>query len=253
MSYALRFGSYTLPVGFHPADDSLSRSVPSAKLPRAHGARVLTGYADGKVVEVRGGIIKGPFNRTDWRTRIDALKAALALGPANLYFETDRYYRDMQCRDFRLPFGETGYGRIATDISITFAGPHPHAFDTTSHVNSWSAPASGGTTPIVVAGGNAPAEPVWTVTVGGAGAQSIDLTITNNTTGDAMTLSGAVTGGDVITIDAVNKTVEIASVDKTSLFDGVFVTLDVGSNTIQYDSAAGSAAHVGTSWAERYR
>lgn len=253
MSYQLKYGSYVFPAGWYPADDSLIRSVPVAKLARTDGARVQTGRGNEKSVELRGGIIKGPFNRTDWRTRVDALKAACAPGTVDkLYFETDRYYRDMQVRELREPLVPTGYGRLWTDGSILLVGPDPRAVDTASHSDTWSGPTNGATHALATVGGNAYADAVVTVIVSGVGSQAIDFTITNNTTGEAFTLDGTVTGGDHIIVSAFDRTVTISGVDKISLFDGEFLTLNVGANTLQFDTTSGGASSIVTTWNERY-
>lgn len=234
------------------ADDGLDRTIPSMKLPRAHGARNLTAYANGKTVTVRGGIILGPLDRSAWRNRVDHFRWALARGPANLYFETDRYYRCMQAKLFDHPLPPTGYGRLALDISVTFEGPDPRAFDTTVHTDTWNSPADGGTRNITVAGGNAFVDPTFAIMVGGAGAQAINLAITNNTTAKYFTIVGSITGGSIVVVDCLEKTVEIGGVDMMSLFDGEFFGLELGINNIQHDTNSGSTSQIVTTWQERY-
>lgn len=250
MSVQLKFGSFVFPAEFHPADDSLAMAVPFVKLPRAHGARQLSGYAEGKVVEVRGGIIKGPMDNSAWRPRVDALKAALQ-GVHNLYFETDRYYRCMQLRDFRHPFQPTGYGRLALDISIQFVGPDPRAFDTTSNTDTWSGPVPA-STHYVVPGGNAFADPAISLVIGGAGVQVVDIRLTNNTQGKYFTISGTLNGGDIVVVDSLLKTVTVSGVDRMDLFEGEFFGLEAGSNQLQYDQTTGSISTISTVWQDRY-
>lgn len=250
MSYFLRFGDFYFAAGFYPAEDGISRVVPVAKLPRAHGARVLDGYADAKEVIIRGGIIKGPFDRSAWRTRVDALKAALS-GTHNLYFETDRYYRCMQAKEFRHPFIPTGYGRLGTDMEIRFVGPDPRAFDVDIQTDSWVS-AGDGAQRTIAPGGNAFADPIFYFTVGGAGSYVFDQVLTNTTTGASFRLRGSVTGGDVIVVDCLDKTVEKAGDDVIALFDGDFLSLELGNNVLQHDTDSGSAPLIITKWQRRY-
>jgi phage-related protein len=81
---------------------------------------------------------------------------------------------------------------------------------------------------------------------------TLACTVTNSTTGETFTLEGAVTGGDVIIVDSLEQTVTIGGTDKTSLFDGVFPTLAVGSNTIQVDYTSGTITNLSISHNARY-
>src|SRR5512142_2825041 len=100
MAYLLKLGDYTFPRGWYPAERTLGVSVPTAKLARTHGARLLTGYRGATRLVIRGGLL-GPSEpiggQSNLRTAVDALRSALMSGPSTLYFgESDRYYRNVQ-------------------------------------------------------------------------------------------------------------------------------------------------------------
>jgi len=249
VSYVLQFGSYVFPKGFYPAEEPLASQVSAAKLPRADGARVLTGLLEKKVLKVRGGLIHD--SGLSVRTKVDALKAALQGGPANLYFDSDRYWRQVQKESSSFGYESgTHYGRIVT-VEIDFVTGDPFVYEVAAQ-NVSQAIASSPTTVPVTAGGNAPALPQWSLTVGGVGAVTLAATVTNTTTGEAFTLAGAVSGGDVIVVDSLAETVKIGGVDKMSLFDGLFPKLAVGANSIQIAYTSGTISNFAADWNNRW-
>lgn len=240
MSYLLRYGTYTFPATFHPAAVPGSRVVGAEKLPRADGGRVSPSYLDTKRILVRGGLAQGPMDSSDLRARIDALRAALAAQPQNLYLWSDRYYRNVYVGEQPEDYEPTGFGRLAS-IEIEFVTGDPFQYSTTETTDTWSAIASTGETRAITPGGNAPALPKFAITVAGSGAKTLDWTIHNQTTDEAFTIAGTVTGGDVIDVDCLAQTVVVGAVDKMTLFDGRWPTLAAGvANTLEesYDGAA---------------
>jgi phage-related protein len=237
----LKFGSYTFPFGFRVSVDPASRVIPVQKLPMAHGARSITGYMDAKVITVQGQLYVGPMTLTDYRTRLDALRAALAAGPASLYLWSDRYYRNAQAQD-RTNYVATGFGRLG-DIDIEFTCPDPFQYAETLDSTTEAVSATGETFAVVTAG-NAPSVPVLAITAEGSGAKTIAWTITNQTTGESFTLTGSVTGGDVITVDCLNHAAAIGGTDRMDLFDGQWLTLAVGSNTLEETTGAATISQI---------
>lgn len=246
----LKFGSYAFPLGFRVEEDDNGLTIARAKLARADGARFLRGYRNEKRVVVRGGIYNGPFDSSDLRTRIDALRAALFGGPARLWLYDDRYYRCMQAETFPDHYVPTGFNRLA-DIEIAFSGPDPFQYSSATSTDTWNSPSSGGTR-ILTSNGNAYAWPTFTITVGGAGSQSIAYTLTNSTTGEAFTLTGTVAGGNVIVVNSLAKTVLIGTTDEMTLFDGIFPTLAAGGNTFTLTISTGSITSIVTTWQDRW-
>lgn len=255
MAYALKLigasgATYTFERTWHPADASVSNAVPVAKLPRTHGARVTFGYRQARRLVIQGGLLKGPIGGvTDFSTSIEALRAALQDAPFDLYFGEDGwYYTCCQCEDFREPYDGSSFGRLLAGGEIVMVAGDPFRYATQLNTDSWGSPA--GTRTITV-GGNAPAAPTFAIQIGGSGAVTLAMTLSNDTTNEELTLGGAVTGGDVIEVDTLAKTVEIASVDKRTLFDGPFPGLAVGANEIAIDVTSGTLTNITTTWRNR--
>ena len=250
----ITFGTYTFPAGFYPAAEPLSHVLPHAKQPRTDGGRTVRGSLDGKKLSVVGGFIKGPLgNSTNVNADLDTMKRnLLANAPASLYYgRADRYYRNVSLEgELGISYDPTGFGRIA-NVQVNFLAGDPFAYATSTNTDTWTVTSSGQTHGITT-GGTAYQQPTFSITVGGAGAQPITYTLTNTGTGKAFTLNGNVTGGDVIVVDTLNQTVTIAGVDKMSLFDGQWIELRVGTDTVQETYGATAITQIVTSWQDRY-
>ncbi len=252
MAYRLRFGTYDLPESLTYNSISFRSSVPSQKLPRAHGARVPRGYLAERRIEIRG-LLKREIGGDSLQTQIDALRAALMSGPATLHLPNERYLRDVQKDDGGQDrYDQTWPERIA-DISIDLITGDPFMYSDTE-VSDLTNAVGGSPTDVVIANaaGNAPALPELRLTVGGSGAIDLAATITNVTTGEAFTLAGAVSGGDVIKINSLDETVLIGSTDKTLLFDGLFPMLATGNNTIRVAYTSGTITNLDAYWRSRW-
>lgn len=254
MSYLLKLGDYTFANTWHIAADGREMIVGSAKLARNHGGRLLPGTLGPKRFMVRGGLFRElrSDSHTALRTALDSLYSELlADGPQTLYYgEDDRYYRCVQVERVNPTFTPTSFLRFA-EIEVEMIGPDPFRYSTTQTSDTWSAPSSGGTRSIT-AGGNAPALPKFTITVGGSGSQSVAFTLANNTTGESFTLQGTVSAGDVIVVDSLLKTVKIGSTNEIDLFDGQFPKLNVGANTLQVTISTSSITSIVTTFNARY-
>jgi len=251
MAYALKFGSYTFPTTFAPVSDPVDVSVPLSKIPRSDGDVASTGYRKGKVVQIDGGLTNGvgSYSETGVRTLIDAFRAGIA-GKQNLYFFDDRYYRNAQMTHAEFA-NEVGTFLKIQKVRLTFVAGDSYQYAVTPTVTARSISASGQTLS-VTAGGTADAIPVISLTVGGSGAKTLAATITNSTTGKAFTLAGACTGGDVIIVDCLNKTVTISGVDKTALFDGLFWSLANGANTVTVAYTTATITNLSVSAQDRW-
>jgi phage-related protein len=253
--YLHKFGALVLPMGIAPATDSLVNVVPHAKALRGTGARAITGTPDARSLVSRGALIKGPISTPGLvtiQTTLDSLVSALITNaPANLYFgRDDRYLRNVQVESLPQDTGVT-LGRIR-DIEIHWLAPDPFYYAVASTTDTWTVSASAQTRVLPVSNGTAVVQPTFNITVGGVGAQTIAYTITHNTTGQAFTLAGAVTGGNVIVVNTLAQTVTIGGVDKISLFDGLWMQLQPGANTIREDYTGATITQIVTSWQDRY-
>jgi phage-related protein len=247
MTYIPTFGSYALPVTLYPIQEPGEAGISVAKLARTTGARASTRLLTEKVIRLEGGLVESAG--ASLRTQIDALKAGLQ-GEQSLSFEADRLWRKAQMRDFEVNYEGTGYARFAR-VRLSFVTPDPYQYAASDTTNSRTITASGQTLNTTNAG-NAPAAPVLSLTVGGSGAVTLSCTVLNNTTGESFTLNGSVTGGEVILIDTLEQSITISGVDKTALFDGLFPSLEVGSNTFQVNYTAGTISNLSLSHKARW-
>jgi phage-related protein len=250
VTYQLRFGSYDLPSGITVAQVPMARRVPSANTPRYDGARTLTGQLDLKAFSLKGGIFwpLGSTDRTWLRGQLDTLKGALGGGPQNFTTDSDRYYRQCQSRAYTDDYEATGFNRLV-NISFEIVTGDPFSYETAAQ-SAARVLTIAGQTQAAVNAGNAPAAPSIALTVGSAG--TLAATITNQTTGDVFTLAGAVTFGDIITIDGLLQSVTRSGVDVMTLFDGQFPRLAVGSNTFLFAWTSSSFSHVTIAWNNRW-
>lgn len=251
MTYLLQFGSYQLPPTFYVSSAESNRIVPSAKLPRADGSRILVGYLDAKKITVRGAVVCASLSTgggAPVRTQLDSLKAALASGPANFTTATDRYWRNCQVSEYSDGYEATEFSRIAT-VQFTVLSPDPWSYEVATQTPSRAITASGQTL-AATNNGNAYAFPLFSVTVGATG--TLSATITNSTTGESFTLNGAVTAGDVFVIDCLNQSVTRAGIDVTAYFDGYFLRLLPGANTITVAYTSSTLTNLALNWNNRW-
>lgn len=250
MTYALAFGSYTIPNTITLQRVSMARNVPSAKTPRYDGARTLSGMLELKRFSLQGSLIR-QIGSTDvsWlRNQLDALKGALAVQGANFTVDSDRYWRQCYAEQYEDSFAPTGAQRIV-DVSFDVVTGDPFSYETATQ-SGGGALVTSGQTKTVVNGGNAPGAPRLSLTVGSTG--TLSATITNQTTVDVCTLFGPVTSGDVIIVDSLLETVTRSGLDVTSLFDGQFPRLEVGSNVFRFDWVSGSLNNAAIAWNNRF-
>lgn len=247
---AIVFNGYTLPNTFNVMDISLPSSAPSAKIPRRDGGTLRGQYLNERVIRVEGMISSFDLggNPQTILSQRDAILAGLA-GMGSLYIDTGRFFRNVVARTITPHFPSGNYKR-ACDFSIEFATGDPYQYSDTLSTASGAIAATPTTFNVNGVGGTAKALPQVALTVGGAGAVTINVTLTNNTTGEVCTLNGSATAGDVITIDSLLQTVtKQTGADVMSLFDGVFPSLAVGNNSITV-AYTGTAV---TAWAVNYR
>lgn len=251
MARIIKFGSTELPPGFAPAGESIGIDLQPMKLPREHGARVLTAYQTEIVVPIRGRFIKGPipilFGQNDMRGAIRSLHSLIRSGPQNLYFYDDSYLRN--CQGQFSCSNEPHLFEKIVDVEIQFTSGDPFWYDGNETLDDWSSPAG---TRVVTTGGNASAQPQYRFTTGSA---SINWTLTNNTTGKSLQIAGtSLTAGQVIVVDTLEKTVKIGTTDFMSLLiaGSEFFPLANGANTLQITTTLGTLSLLRTVYRNRW-
>jgi hypothetical protein len=247
---AIVFNGYTLPTTFNVMDMGLPSTAPSAKIPRRDGATLRGQFLNERVIRVEGAISSFDIggNPQTILSQRDAIMAGLA-GMGSLYLDSARYFRNVVARTIDPRFGGGQFNR-SCDFSIEFATGDPYEYSDTLSAASGAVSASPTTFNINGVGGTAKAKPAIAMTVGGAGAVTLNATLVNNTTSETCTLKGTATAGDVITIDSLLETVTNQSgTNVMALFDGVFPSLALGNNsfTLTYTGTALTA------WAASYR
>lgn len=253
MTYQLRFGGYDIPNTITINRIGSDRRVPASRTPRYDGGRTLAGMLDIKKFSLRGGIYRpiGDTADTDpLRTKLDALKAALAVNQADFTTDSDRFYRLCQVEGYADDYEPTGFNRMV-NLSFEIVTGDPYSYEVEAQTSE-NAVSSSPTSVVVDNEGGAPAAPQISLTVGGSGAIVLDATLTNETTGEVCTLYGNVTGGDIIAIDSLLQTVKTGSADKMTLFDGLFPSLAVGENTLTIEWTSGSITQMDFSFHHRW-
>lgn len=231
--------------------DTPRREIPSAKVLRRGGARVLDNPRD----QVRQLTLRGTVTGTtaqDARDKIDALKLALSL-PTGAQFTFDDLltrYVIARCESFRVPpFGPSMIQRkLAVEILLTAHDPYSYATTLTTVA---------GNTPALPLG-TGPMRPVITLT--GAVTNPV-ITWKNNAGATVGTLSFTVTmiAGDVLIVDSDAKTVKLNGVNRLDLIaSGDFFTFDPAEPQFQnpygtFTVAPAPATSISTSYRKSWR
>lgn len=247
----LAFGSTEFPLATSVQVINRGRTIGRAKLARAHGMVQTAGYRNGIELDVTVPICRGPLDESEFRTRRDAARAMMAVGPSRMYAGyTDRYYRCCEAEgEPEDVIAETLLGRYHA-IRQRIVGPDPFEYSTTEVTDTW-VPSSGATHSINVTGGAA-AAPTFSLTVGGSGLETIAFTVSNETTGEGFTLEGDVTAGDVIEVDCLLLRVTIGDTNYMSLFEGLFPSLALGSNSIVISWTSSSVTSATIAYSPRW-
>lgn len=208
------------PGTLYPAGETRDSEVPVIKIPRADGGVALTGTLQPKTFKLRGGLTADQAGVGDVRTAIDALAAALKSGPANLYFDNDRFWRNVQSVGMSVGYEGSWYPRIAT-IELDLITPDPFQYSTAgAATDSWPT-SSGIADPTLVVGiGQASVAPYLTpgtyyaaYTFTNANGEtnlsplnSVTIGSNNNVTLDGVALETGATGVNFYFSEAVNST-----------------------------------------------
>lgn len=254
-NYLLQFGSYVFDRTFYPAEDDLPQIVPVQKSPRSDVNRGIRGSLGPRRLKIHGGWVGNPsaiIGGVDIPTKLDLLlEALISNAPSNLYFgNSQRYLRLVQCEDVPKVWGSR-FGR-SVEIEIPLVAADPFYYSLLTYTDVWHPPSSGSTRVFVGGAQTAYQQPIYSMTVAGTGAKTIDWTFSNTSIGKSLTLAGSVTGGDIIIVDTLNQTVTIGGVDKIALFDGQWVELRAGSDTFTIAYGAAACSKISLLWQRRY-
>jgi hypothetical protein len=220
------------------------------KLPRTDGGVALAGTLQPKTFKLRGGFAENQGGITDVRAALDNLTLALSEGPANLSFDTDRYWRNVQKTTLSTSYDPTWYPRIAT-VEIDLVTPDPFQYSTTGGSDTWNTPS--GSHNISNSFATAYSWSVFTFHLSAAAA--INVTLENTTTGESCTIDGSTaTSTMVLDCDAQTFT-DGAGNSFIGLFDGVFPRMTAGMNQFTLTLNGAQAATINslvTTWTPRF-
>ena len=248
MAYVLKFGSYTLPATFAPRSDNRQAIAQASQLPRMDGGTVSTRRLTPKSMSVQGGI-SSSFGNSAIQTQVDTMLTSLQ-GIQDLYLlRDDRYYRNATMANYSVDYDQNSVTRYAM-MNLEFRTGDPFQYSTTLTSAAAGATAVSPINKTLTPTGNAPSLPKFTITA--TSATSVAITLTNSTTGETCTLTGTVPLSSDIVVDSLLKTVTISGVDYMSLFEGVFPTLAVGSNSVVVSWTGGGSYAVASEYRNRW-
>ncbi len=264
-SRLLKIGSYVFPNTFALVSHERVNVVPSGKLPRADGSRTIRGSSDATVLRIEGGLSISPIASrvsgvavTNIRDAIDDMLEALKANTPDDFYPgwDDRYYPNVDLLRFPEENDVALHGKVA-HISIDLIAPHSFQVSTTLTTDTWT-PGGSGQTRVITVGGKTVTFPQFEFTVPSSGPKTIDYTLRNETYGETFTLSNIdtaanVNGGDVIIVDYETETVTIAGADRRDLFDGVFVSMRKGPNTMYEAYGATAISQIVTKYRNRWQ
>jgi hypothetical protein len=204
-----------------------SSRISSADTPSRPGGYPGSQFAAERKISLSGTLTAASYAALDaaWS---DLVAAHDVTAPAPLLIRDGWYYL-ATCESI----ADSERDVTSIQYDATYVCADPFAFSAT--LSTPSLATTGGT--ITAVAGNKNALPTLTLTVSAAPASSF-VTVTNTTTGEQFVLTPDVTGAFVI--DSLAETVKVGSTDKMSCFQGRFLSLRPGSNTLTITASNGA-------------
>jgi phage-related protein len=227
-----------------PAGGDTPTDIAEQEAPREDGSISQSTRLQSRIFQVQGEITAATADAL--QVIYDAMKAACSKGvPTQLWYGRD----DRYCLAQRLSWTDdadngTTYGLI-WNIRIGFKAVKP--FEYAVSPTTVTLTTSGGT---ISPGGNATAEPLFSVTIGTGGVGNV--TITNSTTGESFVIAGTFSSGDVITVNRDGYLPQLNGVANWSILSGRIPMLSVGSNTIVASATTVTISALSVTYTSRY-
>lgn len=220
---------------------SVAKSIQEFDLPKFHGAVVPIGKRKTINVRIRGTITGSNYDNL--RSKLDGLKAAFeGSSEQNLTLDDDRILK-VQYRNFAYSYKTL---RTFSDFSVDLVASDPlwyAASLTTSDQN----PVSVGTPFIVNNPGNAPARVKIQVSHATATIQD-DCRLENQTTGETMQYRGTLFSGQDLIVNNRMSSQDLSvtnnGVDDIKNFEGDFITLNPGNNSLVFTGVNGTRVQI---------
>lgn len=218
-----------------PKDEN---DIPLTKIPMADFSIAEESKRKAITIDLEGTIIGTDYDSL--RSNIDAFKAALQ-GLHEFTIDDDRYLM-AQVRGFSCPFSTL---RTIARWSFTLIAHDPFWYSQTLHEDDRTPTSDVGY--VINNAGNAPARVKIRVTAPGGGIADA-CKIENQTNGKSFQYRGTIAAGKILEIDNKVDTdsFEVLNdgVSDFANFEGDFITLDPGNNTIVFTGPAGSQVEI---------
>lgn len=214
----------------------VAKAVSQADLAKFHGSVIPIGKRKSITVQIKGTIIGSDYD--DLRSNLDALKAAMeAVSEQKLTLDDDRFLM-AQYTGFSYSYATL---RTFADFSFDLIASDPLWLSETLSEDERTPTSGVGYT--IANAGNAPTRVKVTLTKTGSGDVVDDIQLENVTTGELFKYRGTLLSGDALLVnnrvDSQDLAVENDSVDDIAHFEGDFITLSPGNNTIKYSGTPG--------------
>ena len=216
-----------------------TKPVTLIAIPKTDGAIAEVAKRSGLQISVEGDIAGSEYD--DLRTKIDALKAALQNGLQKFITDDDRYIY-AQLKDFSFTLVTM---RTFATWTATFIANYPFWLAATEKTDTRTPTSGVGYT--INNAGNAPVRVKIEVTAP-AGGIADNCQIENTTRGELMKYRGTIVAAKVLEIDNRYDTddfeVKNDGVDDHANFEGDFIMLSAGDNTIKYTGTASASIKI---------
>lgn len=237
MSVALKFGSLALDITnnitISKFSEKSAKPVKTENIPMTDGAIAETAKIGPKTITISGDIAGTSYDNL--RTNLDALHAGLLNGLQKLTKDDERYIH-AQLKDFS--YGFEHLTRLAT-WTATFIAHYPFWLAETATTDSRTPTSGTGYT--IANAGNAPTRVKIEITAASTTANNCQME--NTTLGQLCKYVGTIAASKKLEIDNRYDTDDTQVLnDGTSdmkNFEGDFITLNPGNNTIEYTGVAG--------------
>jgi len=224
---------------------SESKSVKVRKIPKGDGSIVEEARRDFIKISAKGSVVGNDYDGV--RTNLDTLKATLQDGFQKFTIDDDRYLT-AQLKDFETAF--PAVRKIAV-FKAVFIAHYPFWLSENISVDD-RVPASG-IGYVINNGGNAPARGKVEITAP-AGGISDDIALANETNGEGFRYTGNLAAGEALVVnnrmDQDDFQVLNNTVDDHPNYEGDFITLEPGNNTITFTGTVNT--QVKLSWRNTY-
>lgn len=220
---------------------SVAKSIQEFDLPKFHGSVIPIGKRKTLSVRIRGTITGSNYDNL--RSKLDGLKGAFeSNSEQNLTLDDDRILK-VQYRNFAYSYKTL---RTFSDFSVDLVAQDPFWYAanlTTSDQN----PVTVGTPFIVNNPGNAPARVKVQVSHATAAIQD-DCRLENQTTGETMQYRGTIFSGQNLIVnnkmDSPDLSVTNNGSDDIKNFEGDFITLNPGNNSLVFTGVNGTRVQI---------